>query len=88
MAAIHDFQDGRHLNPNFAYKSKTKHDRRAKSMLYLGFGGQRIQWNYIFISKMAAILDFQDGHHLNLILHKTRKLIMIERQAQRQNLGF
>ena len=75
-------------NHTFAHNSKTKHDRKAKSKTIPRLLGSANPVELFSEFKMVATLDFQDGHHANLILPITRKLNMIERQTQRLHIGF
>ena len=74
--------------PNFAHNSKTKDDRTAKSKAIPKLLGPGNPLELFSEFKMVAIMDFQDGHHANLILLITRKLNMIERQTERLYVGF
>ena len=67
---------------NFEHYLKTK----SKAMPRLLGSGNPVKLISEF--KKANILDFQDGHHANLILLITRKLNMIERQTERLYVGF
>ena len=47
----------------FLINLKLKVIETQTQMLYLGSSCQQIPWDYFQNSKMAAILDFQDGGH-------------------------
>ena len=63
MAAILDFQDGRHCKPTFAYNSRTKHARKKNSTGIFKFTVSEFKqiifkiprWRPSWIFKMAAI---------------------------------